>query len=429
MQCGGNEMGSLASMIAFLTNTSRELDNIKNKLDELQEYFNNNFSNVNQIRIAETEFLQSEFFQNSESFPEEILKLYKDEYEKQESIFNKNIEEMSNKEEKLKREFEGANDKRLNLMKKIRRSNRKLDNREEKLKEEVLAHEDAINGFNKKIDELNTGLGFITNIFRMKKIQHEKDRLIEERDSLVEDIEDVREKWQEREMQYAGEEEKIQDAWNNIQTELSLTSEKLVNLTEKKSELIAKATLSSVVESLKGKEHYLLNQIEAKMHDACSRCNSKNSSNKFFCHYCGERFSKGRKDILGSLVEIGELNEVYRNLKEGLKQSVSFLALIRGIQKGIDEFKKSVVSVKESQDQYPSLPDLKIDIPELSINFTKHIDELNSKIDVSFYNLHPIEFSQSLEEYTDKLFNESNIESFFVKMGDELNKTTKEQWG
>lgn len=421
-------MGSLTSMIAFLTNTSQELEKIKSKLDEIQEYFNNNFSNVHQIRTAETEFLQGEFFKNRKRFPEEISQLYRDAHEKQESIFNENIEEMRKNREELKRAFRDANDKRMRLMKKIRKSNRRLNNREEKLKSEVLALEDKITEFNRKIDELNTGLGFITNLFSMKKIQHQKDTLIEDRDSLVEDIEEIREKWQERELRYAGEEEKIQDEWNTVQIELSLTSEKLVHLAGKKSELIAKATLSSVVESLKGNERYLLNQIEAEIHDICSRCNSKNSSNKFFCQYCGERFSRGRKDILGSLVEIGELNEVYRNLQEGLKQSVSFLALIRGIQKGIDEFKKSVESVKESQDQYPSLPDLKIDIPEYSINFTKHIDELNGRIDVSFYNLHPIEFSQSLKEYSDKLFNESNIEKFFVTMGDELNRTTKEQW-
>jgi predicted nucleic acid-binding Zn-ribbon protein len=421
-------MGSLASMIEFLTNTSEELDDIKNKLDKIQEYFNNNFSNVNQIRIAEIEFLQNEFFENRESFPVEISKLYDDEYRKQEGIFNNNIEEMRKKKEKLRREFESINNKKLDLMKKIRTSNMRLDNREEKLKREVLSLEEAINLYNKKIDDLNTGLGFITNIFRMKKIQKEKDKLIEERDSLVEDIEDIRQKWQEKGVKYADEEGKIQEEWNNIQVELSLISEKLANLTEKKSELVAKATLNSVVENLKGDEHYLLNQIEVEIHDTCSRCHSKNSSNKFFCHFCGERFSRDRKDILGSLVEIGELNEVYRNLQEGLKQSVSFLALVRGIQKGIDEFKKSVESVKESQDQYPSLPDLKIDVPEFSMSFSKHIDELNSKIDIKFYNLHPIEFSKSLEQYTDRLFNESNIENFFNKMGDELNRTTKEQW-
>ena len=109
-------MGSLASMIEFLTNTSYELDAIKNKLDKIQEYFNNNFSNVNQIRILEIEFLQNEFFKNRESFPGEISKLYDDEYEKQEGIFNKNIEEMRKKKEKLRREFEGVNNKKLDLM-------------------------------------------------------------------------------------------------------------------------------------------------------------------------------------------------------------------------------------------------------------------------------------------------------------------------
>ena len=65
-------MGSLASMIEFLKDTFKDLDDVRNKLDEVQEYFNNNFSNVRLVRNSEIEYLQGEFHGDREKFPKKI---------------------------------------------------------------------------------------------------------------------------------------------------------------------------------------------------------------------------------------------------------------------------------------------------------------------------------------------------------------------
>ena len=131
---------------------------------------------------------------------------------------------------------------------------------------------------------------------------------------------------------------------------------------------------------------------------------------------------------MGSLVEIGELNGVHKSLREGMVDSVSFLALVKGINLGVNEFIKSVDSVKDSQDTYSALPNLKIDVPEFSKIFASQISELKPQIEVKEEEVHPEKYKKIFDEYSENVFTEKNIESFFSKMGDELNATTEEQW-
>lgn len=421
-------MGDLTTMISFLKKTADNLEEIRKKLDTIQEFFNNNFSNVEQIRLDEIKVLQDAFFHEPDALPKEIAKRYDDEYKQQEKIFNEKIQELQKEKKSLQKRLASANENRIALQKSIRRNNQKLDKQEEKIKKKVVELEQEINAYNEKIDELNTGFGIIINLFRMRKLQEKKELLLLDRDTLAEDIEEIRQKWQEKMTAYSTEEDTIQEEWNTVQVELSIISEKLDHLIEHRDQLVGKAAFIKVLDSLNGNEPFLV-KVEGSVPDSCPRCKSENQKNKFFCQYCGERLSSDRKEIIGSLAEISELNSVYHSLQEGLKQSVSFLALIRGIRKGIEEFQKSVESVKESQDQYSALPKLNIDVPDISMEFSEKIAELSKEIDVPFYNLHPTEFSTSLEKYTDKIFTESRIEKFFVKMGDELNKTTEEQWG
>ena len=421
-------MGDLSTMISFLKKTADKLEEIRKKLDTIQEFFNNNFSNVKQIRLDEIKVLQDTFFHDPDALPKEIAQRYEDEYKKQEKIFDEKIRELQKEKKSLEQKHATADEKRRALQKNIRINNRKLDNREEKIKTKVEALEQEIHAYNQKIDELNTGFGIVTNLFRMRKLQEKKELLLLDRNTLAEDIEDIRQKWQEKMEAYSTEEDTIQEEWNTAQVELSIISEKLDHLIENQAELVGKAAFINVLDSLNGDEPFL-SKVEGAIPDSCPRCKSENRKNKFFCQYCGERLSSDRKEIVDSLAEISELNSVYHSLQEGLKQSVSFLALVGGIRKGIEEFQKSVESVKESQDQYSALPKLDIDVPDISMEFSERIGELSKDIDVPFYNLHPAEFSTSLDKYSDTIFTESGIEKFFVTMGDELNRTTKEQWG
>jgi hypothetical protein len=420
-------MGDLKGMLDFLKGSQKQLAEIEEKLGRIQTYFNDNFSNVNRIRMAEIEFLQNTFFSDPKQFPEEIRTLYKNKLNDEEAAFEKNLRDLEQKRADLEKQFIAADNDRLNYFKKVKDKNVDLDKREEDLKERVKNVEAEIAGYNRTIDELNTGLGFITNFLRMRKIEKQKEVLLEKRNSQIYEIEEIRKKWDDATWKYRAEEKDIIEKWNTSQTEMAMTTEKIENLKANREEIIKKAAFVSSLNGLTGSEDFITNAVKIDRTGACPRCKSENRGNRFFCYYCGERFATDRPDVPGSLGEAGELNSVHANLLKGITGSVSILALVRGIGKGIAEFTRSVESVKASEDKYP-LPKLKIDVPEFTRQLAGRITEMNPKIDVTFFNLHPLEFSSSFTEYTNKVFTDVNIEKFFTGMGDELNTTTKAQW-
>lgn len=421
-------MGTLADMVRFLNQTEKCLNSIIEKLEKLQEHFNNNYSRVNQVRENETEFLQAEFFRQPGQFAEELGAVFEAEVVAQAQVFDDSLRRLEEIRRELAKKQLTANEQRVNLIQKIRRNNQRLDNREERLKERVRELEAGIVLFNQQIDELNTGFGMVIHLFKMRKIQKNKTELLQQRDELVEEIEDVRQQWQEKVAQYAEEETAAQEAWNTAQVDLAVAEEKVANLKENRDELIRKAAFVRLLEQLKGGERYLQGEIREAPFSHCPQCKSTNDGNHFFCRFCGERVALDRKDVGGSLLEVAELNAVYTDYRQGITGAVSFLALMKGLRQGVETFKKSVSTTKESQDKYSALSELRIDVPAFSADFARRITELDQRIEVRRLNLHPAEFARSVNEATAGFLTHGEIEKFFTTMGDELNRRTKEQW-
>jgi hypothetical protein len=421
-------MGTLADMIRFLNQTEKSLTSIIEKLDKLQEHFNNNYSRVNQVRDSETEFLQAEFFRQPDTFPGELRAVFEREMEEQARVFAENLRQLQETRAELEKKQVLANEKRVNLLQTIRKNNQGLDNREERLKAKVRTLEGDIARFNHQIDELNTGFGMVINLFKMRKIQKQKVDLLEQRDQLMEEIEDVRQQWQEKMAQYAEEEATVQEEWNTARVDLAVAEEKVNNLKENRDTLIRKAAFVQLLEQLRGGESFLQGAIREEPFRQCSNCKSANERNRYFCRFCGQRVASDRQDVGGSLLEIAELNIVYQDYRDGITGAVSFLALIKGLREGIETFKKSVSTTKESQDKYSALPDLKIDVPKSSMDFAGRLSELDNGIEVRQLNLHPAEFARSVNDAAEGFLTNQQIETFFTAMGDELNRCTKEQW-
>lgn len=424
-------MGTLANSISFLDSTNKDLDSIIKKLENLQRYFSENFNNVVLIRDEEYTLLQDEFFKDSSQFPEQIIKQYDIELKAQENEFDKNYEELQIQKAILEETLEKVDNTRLKLLSDFKKYNVDLDTEEERLKKRIEKVEEKIKEYNNKIDELNRGLGFIFNLFNMKKIQREKEKYLKARKNLVKDIERVRTEWQKKEKEISKDLEDLKESWNNPHTEYSLTIEKIRYLDDNKEKIIKKASIAAALKKLKGNEDFILPLIQSDKPEPpsiCPRCKSDNKNNIFFCIYCGERFFERRLDVQGTLVEVGELNIVFDNLLEGMKEAVSFLALLNGLKKGVSAIMKSYRDVKGSQDRYPALSTLKIDIPPQAKQMPVWIKELDNQIVINYKNLHPYEYFKQFNIYTEQYFVEKNIKAYFEPMGAELNKATKEQW-
>lgn len=421
-------MDDLGKMISFLKDKGDTLLDITAKIETLMTYYNSNFNSVNSVRNDEYRFLEREFFDNPEQFPSDIRDGFEKEKVRQEKLYSENFSLLQEKQNNLSKELESLEKKREHLLEEKKAKNMKLDTQEEALKTRISGHDKRIADYNKKIDTLNSGLGFLLNFFKMREIQKTKEDILGERDLLIDEIEGIRTKWQEASGELAESENSLREEWNNRQVEKSIILEKLAYLRNNKDELVRKAALHVLLTSLEAGTGTPDEGLPEKKPSTCDVCKIENSSQNYFCRYCGSRFSGDRGDVAGSLVEIGELNTVYTTLEAGMKQSVSFLALTKGILKGINEFVKSVESVKNSQDTYSALPKLQIMVPQSSIDFGEKINDLARALVDADYHHHPLEFSESVTEYSDSIFTEKNIARFFNAMGDQLNKTTKEQW-
>ena len=263
----------------------------------------------------------------------------------------------------------------------------------------------------------------------MKKLEKEKKELLAARDDYIEKIESIRTRWVDAEKESETHNKELQEKWNNIETDYALTAEKLDTLSENRKELIDKAAFTAMLQQLTGNEDFLRAAVPGvEPASLCGKCGLSNNGNLFFCSYCGEPFMDNRPDIAGSLVETGELNGIYEALNSGIGETVSMIALFNGLNKGIDTFSGSVKKVKASEDKYPQLSKLRIDVPDFSLTFARNLQGVEKSIDPLGGSLHPTEFAEQLKKIISDLMTEENIERFFTDMGEELDRRTKEQW-
>ena len=101
---------------------------------------------------------------------------------------------------------------------------------------------------------------------------------------------------------------------------------------------------------------------------------------------------------------------------------------MRGLKEGVNKFLKSIIDVKATEDKYSQLPALKIDVPAFSKAFADNLKKIDKSIEIKLQDIHPLKFAEEIEKNTSPILNGPDIEKFFVLMGNELNKSTKEQW-
>jgi len=420
-------MGTLNDMLTFLTSTKRNLHKIIELLEKKQIEYNDNLNRIIDIRKNELNFLLESYQNNASSFPEELQKKYNIKHKEQKTIFEKNLNKLKKEKLKFKNDFNKKDINRLNYIRDIKKQNSSLDGREENLKKKVIILQDSIDKFNTRIDELNTGFGFASNFFKMKKISREKEALIEEQYTLASQIELLREKWTTAEKDYEEKTVILQEDWNNSFLDYTTIIEKIDYLMKWQISIISKAAMVETLKDIKGYERYINVDIPDKRIKRCRHCSSPNESNLYYCRICGEHFTENKDSVMDSLVEYGELNKIFEDCKEGIKLCISTIALMKGLKKGTKTFISSVSDVKKSQDQYASLSTLKITIPKKTNVLSKYIKELKSSVDNAKKTKHPLYFYNSVSPIL-KNITANEIEGFFKAMGDELNKTTKEQW-
>ncbi|MGC4113734.1 MAG: zinc ribbon domain-containing protein [Myxococcales bacterium] len=158
----------------------------------------------------------------------------------------------------------------------------------------------------------------------------------------------------------------------------------------------------------------------------CPRCQSANPKESHFCQICGKRLLPDRPDLEGSLEEIAEANFHHARFAEGMKKCQEVIGLVSGVSSGLTAFRKSVGSMIDSQSRYP-LAKLQLDVPRECVEYGKNFEALRDAA-VPGLSLHPQAFGERMQAAAAP-FTQEQVKAFFERMGAELSKAAKAQWG
>lgn len=414
-------MGTLTDFDTFLVNRRKTVTQIEERLTALQAKYETFFTEVSAVREKELAQLIGHVTKGPDGIPPVLAKQLATAQAQATKDFEEMLSVLELEKESLAKAAEEIRAKSMAEEEAVHKRNLDLDAKEEALKARDEALLKQIDDYNGRIRELGTGFGFFKNFFAMRRLQAERDALDAEQASLAHLIEKVRTAWAERDATWAANEAARREKWIESRTRLSAAETKIDALREARTRMILRTTAEKVLFERKPKV-----VAPAKGDPPCPRCKSPNSKASSFCRICAARLLPDRPDLEGSLEEIAEANVHYLRFAEGMKSCQQVIALVRGLGLGLEAFRKSVLSMIESQSKYP-LPKLQIDVPPECVEYGKNLTLLRDAV-APEQSLHPKEFGEQMEALT-KVFGEDAIKAWFERMGEEMSACAKKQWG
>jgi hypothetical protein len=414
-------MGTLKDFSAYLDDRRAVLGRVEKKLGALLEKYETFFGEVARVREAELGQLR-DLLRAGKDVPPDVRSEVEQAAAQQGELFDKKLAELQRQWRDLQAKADKVRSESLAEEQRLRPMNTALDSEEESLKERNAQLLASIERYNAQIREMSWGFGFFWNLFRMRALQKERQRLDREQADVAARIEVLRLRWQEREQGYAKREADRQAEWVRLRTEAAALASKVEYLQGSRERLVERGALEKV---LFGRAPQL---SEPKADDpACPRCRQRNAPESHFCRICAQRLSPDRPDFLGSLAEIAEVNWHFERFAEGVRACQEILGLVGGLRSGTLNFSRSVNDMIESQHRH-SLGLLQIDVPASSVQYAKSFDELLARVEQSGASLHPLEFAQQIHTMVQQTFTEPRIKAFFETMGQELSRQAERQW-
>ncbi len=378
-------MGRLKDFIAHLDERAELVATIEQKLCALQAKYESYFSELDRVRESELAQLQAELT-TARALPGGLGEALATARTKVERELDAKLAALRAELEAGRAEAEAVRAESARELEKLHRKNTELDAREERLKAESAGLCAELDAHNAKIRELGSGFGFFSNLFKMRAVAEEKRALEERQAALAAQIEQLRETWVKVDQAAAEREEKRRLAWLEKRARLSALEAKLEALETTRPQLVLRSTL----------EEALLTRVREPRAAApgdppCPRCKVPNPPEHYFCAICAQRLQPDRPDLEGSIEELAQVNLHHRRFAEGMRAGQELIGLVRGLRSGLLAFRKSVESVLDSEQRYP-LPKLQLDVPEESVRYARHFDELLATVSRD-HALLPAEFA------------------------------------
>ncbi len=414
-------MARLRDFRRYLDDRKAVLQNTEDHLCQLQSKYESFFAEVAKAREDELVQLIDHTVKDRNRLPDRYLAEIDSVRVEVEKDLEQRIKGLEETRTQLLKSAEDERRASLQRELKVRQLNTALDREEELLKARNQKLLDDTEGFNLRIREMGKGFGFFSNLFKMRRIAAEKEKLVREHHDVSARIEKHRQRWQHEEKEHVEKEGEYQENWIKAENEAAAMSTKLESLRQASAALITRTTVERVLARQE------MQNLEISEDDPlCSRCHAANPSSFHFCHICAQRLGEDQADFDGSIREISEINRHFERFSEGMTACQEIIGLVRGMKSGVVAFTESVADVEASEKKYP-LPKLDIEVPQESADFGLGFDVLLTVVQKQ-YSLHPKVFAGHIAQLTSSIFTEEAIKSYFERMGEELSKQADTQW-
>lgn len=412
-------MGNLRSFADYVTSCRHVVSAAETRLRDLQSRYEAFYQEVSTVREQELAQLAWEINRRRGSLPEGLDAALARAKDRAEKDMDKRLAELTRSHQALVEKAEQTRKTSVDLEAEAHQRNVDLDAQEEALKARNEQLLQGIATYNGRIVEMGTGFGFLLNLPRMRDLQAERLRLDEEHGNVAARIEAVRAQWATREQEYCARQEVLRQEWTDLSTRAATLQAKIDHLVATRATVVVRTALERVLF-----ERYPSTPPQGGP-QPCPRCQGGNPPTNRFCQFCAVRLQPDRPDLEGSLPEIAELNYHFRRFSEGMKACQELIALVHGLDCGLQAFAKSVSSMIDNENKYP-LSKLRIDVPQQCVEYSRNFEVLRSSVEQKA--AHPTELARMVEQATSQ-FSQKNLQGYFERMGQELSIQAKSQWG
>jgi chromosome segregation ATPase len=380
---------SLADFFKYCRDNRKRIDDIYREIEEIQAQFNGLYAHQLEERNRLIDKYVAEWLSASTNLPLELAQLLEAQERAERQVLQDEISNLSGLVGTRRQQADSLVLEAQQQIAHLREENPILNQQEEELKARRTRMQQELQILDAELNHLPTfPLGWLTHRGQRHKLLEQRARLVDNLQSMTAGIRTVRAKWQDEKKKLQESQSDLQGQWQTASVETSQNQARLDYLSSNLNMLSKRNAARNLLDKL----------TEIPTNES------------------------PWKERLTTLVELNRSKAAY---EAGLKSVAEMLGLLKGLGEGMDRFIRSVGTIYEEQRRY-NLAGLTLHLSDAVTNFHTAWPDTQTRVkDEKYLGLHPLEFSQRVQELLQQRLNEASIQRMFEDMGEALNQATK----
>jgi hypothetical protein len=388
---------SLAQFGGFITQNVDRIKAVRREVEELQVGFNSKYVEFKAQHDATLASLVNRIADEPEIAGPELGRMIADRIVEERAAIKE-------RRSKLRQELVPAAQKEVDGLLELaqaevasyRQANPQFDQSEEEVKARQVELQGQLEELNQQVKALGRGFGFMTNFFKIGKLDRQRQRIIGQLQYAERELKEIRDKWEAKRTEFTQRQGTAKANWQAASVELSKLQSELELLDDDG----ARERLA-----LQRAARYVVDNLKEQV--ACPDAEFKQE-----------------------LDEMVALNINTDNYHESLGKAAGLIALLDGIVEGLGSLQNSVGAlVREQRMHAAHLPKLKIQIPGQARSFHEQWDDLRAMVlDEKSICEHPMDFMKAMEPVLEERLSDPAVNRMFESLGGALTQATKSQW-